>query len=296
MEYLFLLISVVCIGAQFAVTKLYQTKAGSGFYASLLFSLTSSILPLIVFAAICNFNISFNWFSFLMAAGATLSIVIYTILGMKIMSISSVAIYTMFLMAGGMFVPFLFGVIFLNEQLSALKIIGVVLILVALILPVLNKSEEKSKNLKLFIILSVLVFIFNGLVGVFNKTHQISQYAISTFEFLFWQKCITSVVMFIFCIVFAFTNKDKQSIKFDIKNSLILLPIVLIFVLVSQGGNALQLISAKTVDAAVMFPIITGGTIVFSSLFGMIFFKEKINKKGLISLILALVASILFIF
>ncbi len=296
MEYLFLLIAVVCIGAQFAVTKLYQTKSGSGFFASLLFSTTSSILPIIVFAAICNFNISFNWFPFLMAAGATLSITIYTILGMKIMSIGSVAMYTMFLMAGGMFVPFLYGVIFLNEQLTILKVVGIILLLIALIFPVLNKKEEKYKNLKLFIILSICVFILNGLVGVFNKAHQISPDAISTFEFLFWQKCIASFIMLILCIVFAFSNKDKQSIKFDIKNSLILLPIVVLFILVSQVGNALQLISAITIDAAVMFPIITGGTIVFSSLFGMIFFKEKINKQGLISLILALIASALFIF
>ncbi len=296
MDYIFLLISIFCLGAQFAVTKLYQTKAGSGFFASILFSLTGAIVPMLIFACICKFNISFNWFSFLMAAGATLSIVIYTVIGMKIMSIGSVAIYTMFLMAGGMFVPFLYGVIFLNEQLSVLKIIGVVLLFVALVFPVLNKNETKNKNLKLFIALSICVFIFNGLVGVFNKTHQISPYAISTFEFLFWQKLIASVTLFVLSLGYAFSKKDKTEIKFDIKKALILLPLVVIFVIFSQSSLVLQLVSAKTIDAAVMFPIITGGAMVFSSLFGMIFFKEKLDKKGLIGLIIALIATILFVF
>lgn len=296
MDYIFLLIAVLLLGAQFTVSKLYQTKAGSGFFASTLFSLTGAIIPTIVFACICNFNIPFNWFSFLMAAGATLSIVIYTIIGMKIMSISSVAFYTMFLMAGGMFVPFLYGIIFLNEQLSVFKIIGIILLLTALVFPVINKGQEKNKNPKLFIILSICIFILNGLVGVFNKTHQISPYAISTYEFLFWQKLIASITLFIVASIYAFSKKDKTKIKFDIKNALILLPLVVIFVIFSQSSLVLQLISAKTIDAAVMFPIITGGTIVFSSLFGMIFFKEKLDKKGLFALILALVATVLFIF
>ena len=296
MDYIFLLIAVLLLGAQFTVSKLYQTKAGSGFFAATLFPLTGAIIPTIVFACLCKFNIPFNWFSFLMAAGATLSIVIYTIIGMKIMSISSVAFYTMFLMAGGMFVPFLYGIIFLNEQLSAFKIIGVILLLIALVFPVLNKGQEKNKNIKLFIILSICIFVLNGLVGVFNKTHQISPFAISTYEFLFWQKLIASIALFIVASIYAFSKKDKTKIKFDIKNALILLPLVVIFVIFSQTSLVLQLISAKTIDAAVMFPIITGGTMVMTSLFGMIFFKEKLDKKGLLALITALVASVLFIF
>lgn len=134
------------------------------------------------------------------------------------------------------------------------------------------------------------------MLGVFNKTHQISPFAISTYEFLFWQKLIASIVLFVLAYIYAFSKKDKTKIKFDIKNALVLLPLVVIFVIFSQSSLVLQLISAKTIDAAVMFPIITGGTIVFSSLFSMIFFKEKLDKKGLIGIIIALIASILFVF
>ena len=54
------------------------------------------------------------------------------------------AVYTLFLMLGGMCVPYVWGAVVLHEQLTAFRIIGLVVIAAALIL--MNLSERPPKK------------------------------------------------------------------------------------------------------------------------------------------------------
>ena len=78
-------------------------------------------------------------------------------------------VYTLFLMLGGMCVPYVWGAVFLHEQLTAFRIIGLVVIAAALIL--MNLSERPPKKQ---ILMCVAVFFLNGLCSVISKEHQIS--------------------------------------------------------------------------------------------------------------------------
>ncbi len=294
-EYLFLIFAIICIGGQFSLSKLYQVKVGNGAITSFSFSLISSFFAIIAFACVCKFNITFNWFSFLTAAGGTLCIALYTVVGMKMMSIGKVAIYTMILMMGGMFIPFLYGVIFLDEAISVYKVLGVVLLIVALIMPIWENRNEKNKNPKLFALLSAIVFFANGMVGVFNKMHQTSEKAISTYEFGFWQSVISFLALCVIVFLYYIFNKEKNETKEKLKLSLSKWLIILFFMIISQGGAIFQLFAAKTVAASVMFPIVTGGTMVASTIFGKIFFKEKIDKFLIFGLLFSIISTIFFI-
>lgn len=63
------------------------------------------------------------------------------------------------------------------------------------------------------------------------------------------------------------------------------------------GGTSyfLQLYGAKSLPATLLYPFITGGSIVFSTMIGTVMFKEKISGKLLISVVLCFVGTILFI-
>ncbi len=72
-----------------------------------------------------------------------------------------------------------------------------------------------------------------------------------------------------------------------------------IFVGICNGvGN--YFIAVSTVPEAIgslaSYPVVNGGTIVFSTLVGLLVFQEKINKWKVVSTILILLATILFIF
>ena len=296
MDYLLLFVATFCVGGQFALTKLYQTKLGTAIIPSLLFSLFSGLFSIVYFAVICGFNIEFNWFSFLMAGGRVLSIVLFTVLGFKMMSIGRVALYTMFIMLGGMVVTFFYGLIFLGEQLSVLKAVGIVLLLASLVIPEIKKKDGEKKNSKLFFLLGVLVFFANGAVGIFSKVHQISEYALPTEQFSFWSSVINAVAVAIMVLVVALLQKDKKVLVKEIKNAMPKWWIIVLFVLISQSGELFQLIAAKTLDATILFPIVSGGTMVVSAVFGFLFFKEKPDKLLVISLVVSLIATVLFVF
>ena len=295
MDYLYLLFAVLCIGGQFSLTKLYQIRVGNGLVVSLLYSLFSGIVAAVLLLFICDFNISINSFAFLTAAGGIICVVGYTVVGMKMMSIGKVAVYTIFLMLGGMFVPFLYGVIFLKESVTIWKIIGVILLFIALFVPALKKDEAKTKNLKLFIILGIVVFILNGLVGVFNKMHQISSNAISTFEYGFWQNIISTVTLLVMIPLCAVFNKEKNNIVLSAKIAMLLWWVIILYALLSQCGGILLLFAAKKIDASVMYPIVTGGVMVVTALCGVIFYKEKLDKYVAISLLLSVISTVLFV-
>lgn len=295
MDYLYLLFTIVCLGGQFSLVKLYQTRVGNGLITSFLYSLFAGIIAAVLLLFVCGFQISINLFAFLTASGVILCVVGYTVIGMKMMSIGKVAAYTMFLMLGGMFVPFLYGVIFLDEPITVWKIAGIILLFIALLVPALKKSEEKSKNVKLFTILGIAVFILNGMVSVFSKMHQISPNAISTFEFGFWQNIISTVTLSAVIPICAFFNKEKNNILLSVKKAMPLWWIIILYALLNQGGGILLLFAAKTVDASVMYPIVTGGVMVVTALCGLIFYREKLDKYVSVSLLLSVISTVLFI-
>ena len=295
MDYMFLFLSVLCTGFQFIFAKIYQTKVGNGVITSLLFMLFSGITASILLLCICAFHITINSFALLMAAGEIICAVGYNVVGMKMMSLGKVAVYTMFLMLGGMFVPSLYGIIFLGEPVTLWKIIGTVLLIIALVLPTLVKSEEKSNNIKLFTVLGIVVFLLNGMVGIFNKMHQISPNAIPTLEFSLWQNMICVIVISFVFLIYAFINKKAKVIVDNTKEAMPVWWSIVLFSIISQTGGILLLLAAKTVDASVMYPILTGGVIVITALFGFFFYKEKINLFIGISIILSIVSTALFL-
>ncbi|MDD3113993.1 MAG: hypothetical protein PHT56_06360, partial [Candidatus Izemoplasmatales bacterium] len=71
---------------------------------------------------------------------------------------------------------------------------------------------------------------------------------------------------------------------------------ILGFALFSSFGYMLQLLSAVHLPATVMYPIVTGGAVVLTTLAGRIFFREKLTTLAIISIVLAFIATILFAF
>ena len=57
----------------------------------------------------------------------------------------------------------------------------------------------------------------------------------------------------------------------------------------------LQLFGAEKLPAGVLYPFITGGSIAFSSVLGMIIFKEKLSPKQWMSVVCCLAGTVMFI-
>ncbi|MBQ8758860.1 MAG: EamA family transporter, partial [Clostridia bacterium] len=214
--------------------------------------------------------------------------VCYSILAFKLLKMGTVALYTLVLMCGGMIVPYIFGLVFLGEPFSALKTAGLAIILAGVVLANISKEKIGKKQ----IIICTAVFFLNGLVSVFSKLHQSAGdfERVNSTEFVL----IGGIFKFIFAgILFLLAKKDKDN---NDTNSSIL-PLILIISSAVAGGLSymLQLHGAENLPATVLYPFITGGSIVATSVCSVIFFKEKLSKNLFISIILCFAGTLMFL-
>ena len=148
--------------------------------------IVTGLVGILLFLGIGQFQMQFTIRSFFWAIVMAGVMLPYYILSIKILSIGSLAIYSMYMMLGGMLVPFFYGVLFLHEELSWGKIVGTILLTLSIVLQSYTQKEDaesKNKNKTLFTVLCLLIFFINGMTGVVCKAHQIHSTAIDEISF-----------------------------------------------------------------------------------------------------------------
>ena len=170
MYYMFALLASVLLTAEFGFSKKYQLAEGNAPAAVLRFNAISGLVSAGIMWMFSGFRLEWSGFSFLLAAGMGLCCVGYTLLGFHVLKLGGMALYSTFLMAGGMVLPYLFGISFLGEPLTLLRTLGILAMLAAVIL---SNSREKRFSGKL-LALCTGVFILNGIVSILSKCHQIT--------------------------------------------------------------------------------------------------------------------------
>ena len=210
----------------------------------------------------------------------------YNLLGFRVLRNSSMAMYTLFLMTGGMIVPYVWGLLFLEEPFSFLRTLGLLLIVLSIGITVQSGKELKKATL----IMCVAVFFINGFTSVINKMHQIQTElpCVSVTGFVM----LSGLFKFILSGVGYLTTKGAAEEKVDFK---IVLPIVLGSATASGLSYMFQLIPAENLPATVLYPFVTGGSLVLSSIAGIILFQEKVSKKLLISILLCFIGTFMFL-
>ena len=301
MEYILILLAVSCFAAQFAFTKLYEGAAGQTATASLVMLVGTSLVGALIFFCAGGFSVSFSPISTFWAASFAVIMIPYYMIGIKVLSLGSLAIYSMFMMLGGMLVPFFYGILFLSEPITVGKAAGTVLLTVFIVLQAVwqksSDSENKGGKTKyLFFILCLVIFFINGMTGVIAKAHSISIGAVDEASFTATYCAMTAILSLAILLISCLKNgREKAKI---IKGALKTKPIAVMVLLgaAMYGGNFLQLLAADKVPASVQFPLVSGGVIVLSALVSVLFFKEKISKKEWISVAGAFVSTFLFAF
>ena len=301
MEYILILLAVACFAAQFAFTKLYEGAAGQTATASLVMLVGTSLVGSLIFFCAGGFSVSFSPISTLWAAIFSVIMIPYYMIGIKVLSLGSLAIYSMFMMLGGMLVPFFYGILFLSEPITVGKAAGTVLLTVFIVLQALwqkpsNDNKKGGKTKYLFFILCLVIFFINGMTGVIAKAHSISIGAVDEASFTATYCAMTAILSLLILLISCLkSGREKAKI---IKGALKTKPLAVMALLgaAAYGGNFLQLLAADKVPASVQFPLVSGGVIVLSALVSALIFREKISKKEWISVAGAFVSTFLFAF
>ena len=201
--------------------------------------------------------------------------------------------YTSIIISFSTLISTLSGVLFFDESIKPIHIIGIALMLISFLLAV-EKSDKGDFSGK-WLILCVITFILTGAIGVMQKIHQHSPYRAELNSFLIIAFCVAFTVPFIFI---AFIAK-KEHIKIRFSKGGFKHPLLIVAVLFIVGGaciatnNKLNLFLSGRLPSAVFFPIVNGGGLVLSTIAATFFFKERLSPKrwvgvgiGILSVIL----------
>ncbi len=285
-SYILVITATILLAANIGFTNQYQKKSGNSLAAGLYFNAISGIVTFIFFWVFNGFKVSVTPYSLIMSLAISLLGLVYTIIGFNILKQGGMAIYTLFLMTGGMIVPYIWGIIYLDEAISVLRVLG----MIAIILAILITNRGKITTTKKQLLLCTLVFIMNGLVSIISKLHQINTVfdVVNTTEFVMF----TGVGKFAFGLIFlCFLPKGETQLP-KLK---VVIPIISASAILSGVSYMFQLFGAANLPATVLYPIITGGSIIFSAIAGKVFFKENISKLQLISIALCFVGTCMFL-
>ena len=315
MYYAMLIGASFLFGSQFMVTKAFEKNYGKTVRASLSFSLLYSLFAGVIFFIIklissgTVFNL--NSFSLCMAFGLSLVNILSSAIGIKTLALGDIAVYSLFLMLGGMIVPFFAGIVFLKESVSVCNLIGVAIMIIALCLPVFfgkkNKNageaqidgDTKKKTSVFFYVLCVFLFILNGLSSTLSKFNSVREGAALGAEFTFYTYGIQFVISL---AAFALTTALGKSDKTQNEEQPVILfrPVAIgcgaAFGAVNGTAFLMSSVAAEHVVAVAQYPLITGATILFSSLLAFLFYREKPTALQLVQIVISLAATILFMF
>lgn len=180
------------------------------------------------------------------------------------------------------------GCIFWGEELTVLKIIGIILMVICFIFSInLSDGKNKKKTVKWFVF-SITAMLFTTVVGFIQKIQQESVYKDDFGTFLLIAFICEAVISFV-CYFAKSNDKDAQVVynkQFFIK--------YIICVLISGMGigiaNITALILTGMVDTSLVFPIANGVPLMGNIILGMILFNEKIQNRQIIGIIAGILA------
>jgi len=302
--YVIVLLAVFCFTGQFAFTKLYEGSVRQTNVTALVMLFFTGMIGTILYLFIGGFRVGFSSISVFWAVLFALVMIPYYMIGIKVLSLGSLAIYSMFMMLGGMLVPFFYGVLFLRELVSVAQVIGTVLLTGFIILQAISQSDlntttggkQSAKTKVTFFVLCLIIFFLNGLTGVIAKAHQMSESSVDEVSFTVISCALTAIFSMIL-LAFEFLRNRKEKRR-QVMTTLKIKPmgIMVLIGATTYTGNFLHLLAANDVPASVQFPLVSGGVIVLSALVSFFAFKEKMSVKEWISIGGAFLSTVLFAF
>ncbi len=258
------ILTSMCTVGQSACTKIASTKGKTN--GLMCFNTLKVGASLIFFLLISFYKLQFHMPTVLFAAVYGFALFFSTLFGYMALMHGSMAL-TSLIVSYSVIIPCIFGIMFLDEAASFVRILGIVLLLISMYL--LKQQAENVKMRKQWFVYVVITFLCNGLCSVIQKLHQTVYPASYCSEFMIY----SAVVTFILFLAIAICKKEG-------KNTGVMRYAVLAGILMGVG-NYLTLVLSSKVDATVLFPIISVFSMLCNVIVSKLYFKDQFSVMQL---------------
>ncbi len=279
MEYLILLGVMIGVPAQSVIVKSYQRRNRTA--SDILFTAFIGLSAMLVFvgAALAKGGISLSPevlpYSLAFAVGYGMAFV-FQILALSCGPMS----LTVLIISYSLLIPTFYGVLFLRESVGTFFVPGVLLLAVCLFLinyqKRAKKTEEQNKPKPTGISLKWLIFVWlsflgNGLCSTVQKIASQSLGEEVRNEFM-----VAAMLMIAVGFLIAGFIRERRTVREFMRRGWYFGALC---GFINGVVNLACLILAARMPASIQYPLISAGSILFSLLFSVIIFKEKITPR-----------------
>ena len=281
MNTVFLIIIVFGLVAQNIAKKEFSKRVNSG---TMTFNAGCVAATLVFFAATSGGNLVFSSETLLYALAFAAVYTICTITTLAAIKTGPLSL-TALISSYSLIIPTVYGMTALGEPVTKRVITGIVLLMVSLVFVNLEKRGEEKKITAKWLIYVTISFLINGMCSVVQRLHQISSGGLYKNEFMLIALTISLVVLMLIALISEY-GQFKNTLKKG-------------FVWYTASGisnglvNLFVMVLALKMSASVMFPVISGGSIVLTVLIAWLCYKEKLSKNQLIGVALGVMSIIL---
>ncbi len=180
----------------------------------------------------------------------------------------------------------IYGVIFMNQDINAMQILGMVMIMISLTLCVCPKKGERISGK--WLIFSALFFLAGGGVGIIYMLFGASNAATEINGMMLCAACVATVLYFATGLII---NASKKSPTPKIYKSGI--AFILLSGIASCTYMRMNLYLSTVIPSVVFFPLSNGSVVILSTISGMLLFKERLNKAQILGMIIGLAALVI---
>ena len=216
-------------------------------------------------------------FGFAVAYG---SAVLFSFLAIREGSMSFTCLATSY----SLFIPTVYGLLFLKESASLYLYIGFALLAVSIFF-INSKKGDNAFTVK-WLIYALLAFLGNGFASTTQTMQQLKFEGNYKSEFMILALIIVSGLFWVLAL-----TSEKSEIKPCFKKA----GVFMVFTGLANAvvNQLVMTLVSRGMPASIMFPVISGGGIVFTTMISVLFYKEKLTLKQYIGLLCG-AASVVF--
>ena len=187
-------------------------------------------------------------------------------------------------------IPILVGCLFFREQLQLSHALGIALLLCTFVLPSIGTKGEKKEIRPIWYFLILLSFLGNGFGAVILSAFNRLPNPGSSDSFMAVGFFLGSLLLLVYVLVRKACNPGSV-IKLPL--SWLLVGMLAASALCVFGCNTLLIRLAAVYPGSMLFPIYNGVSSVLSCLASCLFFRESIDRKKFITILLGIGAVVL---
>lgn len=203
---------------------------------------------------------------------------------------------TLLIQNSSLLIPAVYGVLVWHEQLTVFKALGIAFILALLALSAGDgdaaAGNVKNWNRKRWLIITAVAFLGDGVLAILQGMMSRECATTSSVNFTFWTS-VFSVAVSALLIAFYRLRGRSEKLARSRRDLAAFSGLCAGIGVGTAGGNCFSILALTQLPSVVLFPLRQGGLVLVMWMVGVLLYREKVNRRGLVMLAVGLIGLIL---